>query len=75
VVDVKVPKQYIMGRSVRKSTRNEGKILVGINRKGVIAGLDFRGGVRRFRILHTSWIRASLTPSTLALMRRWQYLC
>jgi hypothetical protein len=30
VVDIKVPKQYMMGRSVGKGSRNKGKILVGV---------------------------------------------
>jgi hypothetical protein len=44
VVDVEVPKQYIVGRSIRNSGSNRGKNLMGVKGKEFIRGLAFRGG-------------------------------
>ncbi len=43
VVDVEVPKQDMVGRSIGNSSRNEGKNFMGVKWKGFIRVLVFRG--------------------------------
>ncbi len=44
VMQVEVPKQDMVSRGIRNSSRNKGKNLVGVKWKGLIGGLVFKGG-------------------------------
>jgi hypothetical protein len=44
VVDVEVPKQYRVRKSIISGSRTKSKNLLGVKRKGLIRGLVFRGG-------------------------------
>jgi hypothetical protein len=44
VVNVEVPKQDLVSRSIRNSSRHKGKKLMGMKQNGLTRGLIFRGG-------------------------------
>jgi hypothetical protein len=44
MMNVEVPKQYMVNRIIRKSSIGRGKNFVGVKWKCLISGLQFRGG-------------------------------